>query len=281
MTEQWNNMRLWIFDLDGTLYEDTDHFDYYASLLKKRLPARVAPRFTEEYERMKKGEHPVRIGKIYDVNRDCAITLDPLQEKITTVHDWSGREWSKNKINATYSHPLIFDFENLVAIGDGWWLPYAAARHFGLTAEDTFFCYQETKAYMVTDDFQLTKTPGLKEALHCLRQKQKLVLITNSESADVKRLLQTLELEDLFHEIVTSAKKPANTKEHFQAMMEKYETAPDETVSVGDNFINEIAPALALGMNALYIQPSQEAFAHERLTVTPSLADWFQQHFRF
>jgi FMN phosphatase YigB (HAD superfamily) len=266
---------LLIFDLDGTLYEDTDHFDYYASLLQKRLPSDKQKLFIEEYQSMKDGRHIVAIGKAYDSNKDSVITIDPLTIKATAVHDWDGREWSNDEVFEIYKGELQFDFDNIIAIGDGWWLPYSTARHFGLTSKDTQECYNATKEFMVTDEFQLTKTPGLKKGLHTLKQDKELVLITNSDKDDVKRLLNELDLEGIFDRIVSSALKPKNTKKHFELLMEEYRLAPEKTVSIGDNFINEIAPALSLGMKALYIQPHLKSSTHESLSVVRSLADVF------
>jgi FMN phosphatase YigB (HAD superfamily) len=264
-----------IFDLDGTLYEDTDHFDYYASLLQKRLPAGQQGAFSEEYRKMKDGSHIVAIGKAYDVNRDCAITVDAMTDKATAVHDWEGREWDQSEVKRNYGDRLHFDFENMIAIGDGWWLPFVTSRHFGLTSQETYICYNTTKEYMVTDDFQLTKTPGLKEGLHSLKQTKPLVLMTNSEKDDVERLLKELDLEWIFDRIVPSALKPSSTKKHLQALMAYYQVPPEKTLSIGDNFINEIAPALLLGMNALYIQPHLESGDHDNLVVVKSMADVF------
>lgn len=267
--------QLLIFDLDGTLYEDTDHFDYYASLLEKRLPSDQQSLFSAEYQKMKDGKHPVTIGKAYDADRDSVITVDAMTGKATAVHDWDGREWNQEEIAGTYKGPLQYDFDHIIAIGDGWWLPYSTGRHFGLTSLDTYESYNATKEYMVSGNFQLTKTPGLKNGLHKLKQDKDLVLITNSEKDDVKRLLKELDLENIFDEIIPSALKPAKTKKHFKALMERYGTSPEQTVSIGDNFINEMAPALSLGMNAVYIQPHLQSSEHKNLNIVPSLADVF------
>ncbi|MED4973987.1 MULTISPECIES: haloacid dehalogenase [Geobacillus thermoleovorans group] len=38
-----------VFDLDGTLYEETEHFDYYAEQVAKRLREADRPRFWDDY----------------------------------------------------------------------------------------------------------------------------------------------------------------------------------------------------------------------------------------
>ena len=81
------NAELVIFDFNGTLNEDTDHFVYYSEQLKKQLPGDVQPLFTKEYEKIVSGEHVVIIGKVYDVVRDYVLKLDPVQS--TVVKTWA------------------------------------------------------------------------------------------------------------------------------------------------------------------------------------------------
>ncbi|MGP4081937.1 HAD family hydrolase [Pseudalkalibacillus sp. R45] len=276
MKQFYPDCKLIIFDLDGTLYEDTDHFDYYASLLKEKVANGDQEKFMKDYENMKTGNHAVGIGKAYDVEHDAILTLDPLTLKVTHVQNWDGSEWNSEDVTRTYDRKLAFDFEKMIAIGDGWWLPYSAARHYGVTIEETYHCYTKTKDFMVTDDFQLTKTPGLKEGLQKLKEEAEIVLVTNSEKDDVERLLNELELDDLFPEIVPLAQKPVQTKKIFQDLMKKYGVKAEQTVSIGDNLINEIAPALLLGLKTIYIQPTGIELEHDNLKVVTSLSDVFE-----
>lgn len=276
MKDFYSDYKLIIFDLDGTLYEDTDHFDHYASLLKERVAPEHQEDFIADYISMKKGTHAVGIGKAYDAVHDSVLTLDPLTLKVTHVQNWDGSEWDQEKVRSTYEDDFKFDFENIIAIGDGWWLPYSSARHHGVSVEDTYQCYTRTKDFMVTDEFQLTKTPGLKEGLLKLKEEAEVVLVTNSEEDDVQRLLVELDLDEIFPEIVPLAQKPVQTKEIFQKLMKKYGASPSETISIGDNLINEIAPALLLGMKTIYIQPTGIELEHDNLKVVNGLEELFK-----
>jgi FMN phosphatase YigB (HAD superfamily) len=267
----YEDYTLYIFDLDGTLYEDTEHFDYYAKMLMQELPNEKHEDYSKEYEQMKKGNHIVKIGSAYDVHKDCILTLDPLSLNVTEVHNWDGTKWSEERVKDTYSQRLSFDFENMIAIGDGWWLPFVCAKHFGV--EDTYTSYLKTKEYMVTEAFQLTKTPRLREGLKRLKDHKKIVLMTNSDSEDVGRLLKELHLDDIFDDVITSAQKPTNTTKYLKQLLSKYDVNPEDAVSIGDNFINEIAPALALNMNGLLIQEKEVSVSHPQLTIIKTMAD--------
>ncbi|MFD1356459.1 HAD family hydrolase [Fictibacillus halophilus] len=265
--------KLLIFDLDGTLYEDTDHFDYYCRLMQQRVAEDKRQAFWDTYENMKKGTHPVGIGKVYDIKHDTSVTVDPMTLQVTKVTSFDGEDWPAERIKQEYAGELVYDFERLIAIGDGWWLPYATAMHFGLKQSDTWECYNATKEYMVTDQFNLTKTPGLKDSLIRLKEEKKLVLLSNSEKEDVKRLLNELELDGMFHALVTEGHKPLKTKEKMQTILDEFGVLPHEAVSIGDNFINEIAPALLMGLKAIYIQPNRIEVEHENLTIIPTLTN--------
>ncbi|MFD1735102.1 HAD family hydrolase [Bacillus salitolerans] len=264
--------KLVIFDLDGTLYEDTDHFDYYAQLLKDELNSpELQARFEQDYAEMKEGSHIVKIGKAYDVERDYVLTLDPMTLQVTEVHGWDGTLVDPLDVKDLYKDPLQFNFENMIAIGDGWWLPFAAAKHYGV--KDTYTNYNKTKEYMVTEQFQLTKTAGLIPFLNELKETKQIVLCTNSDIDDVGRLLRELELDKIFTHILPSAMKPTQTSSHFEKLLKQYNVKADEAVSIGDNFINEIAPALKLGMKAVYIHPTYRDEESANLLVIPTLAN--------
>jgi FMN phosphatase YigB (HAD superfamily) len=265
--------KLFIFDLDGTLYEGTDHFDYYAKRLLLDVAIENKEAFIRDYEMMKSGNHPIKIGKAYDVERDTVLTLDPFTLKVVKAETWHGEAWPNEQCIEVYSEQLSFDFEKMIAIGDGWWLPFAAAKHYGV--QNSHARYVETKEYMVTEQFHLEPIQGVREGLLRLKETKKIVLVTNSDIDDVGRLLKELSLDGVFEHIITSAKKPSRTEELFNHLITQYEVKPKEVVSVGDNFINEIAPALLMGMNGIYIDPLESQLTHKQLKVARSLGDCF------
>ncbi|KMK74735.1 HAD family hydrolase [Alkalihalobacillus pseudalcaliphilus] len=268
------NARLVIFDLDGTLYEGTDHFDYYANHLKNKVAVEKQEDFMTEYEKMKAGNHLVSIGKVYDVNRDLILTINPLDLFVTAAYKWNGEKLGVEELRQLYPGAQQFDFEHLVAIGDGWWLPFACAKHYGV--KDCYSSYLATKEYMVSDQFTIEKLTGLRDYLLELREKTNIVLMTNSDREDVGRLLKELDLDGVFEHVITSAKKPTYTKGLIEHLIQQYEVKPHEVLSIGDNFINEIAPALSLGTKAMYIQPHGHNEEVPNLQVIPSITACYQ-----
>lgn len=270
MTVDWKKIKLAIFDLDGTLYEDTEHFEYYANELSKNLNEKNRQAFWDDYQKILTGEHPVAIGRVYDAKRDRILVVNPSTNKVVKVFDWTGK---KRQEISYYKEDIAYDFDHFIAIGDGWWLPVAAAKHYG--AGSTYEAYNKTKDYMQTDEFQFAENPGLRETLLELGKKKDIVLITNSQADDVERLLTSLNLSGIFPELISNAKKPQKTLMHFQELLSRYQISPDEAVSIGDNYLNEIAPAEQLNMQAILIDPSQKAETKPQTEVAASLSDVF------
>lgn len=269
----YQHAQLVIFDLDGTLYEDTAHFDYYAQQLKQELDQEEWKEYEAEYQQMIDGQHIVSIGKAYDVVRDYVLRVDSLSLEVLQAWTWDGKELSVEERASHYNSPISFDFDSMIAIGDGWWLPNVCARHFGVI--DTQSAYNRTKEYMATDQFTLTRIPHLRSSLLHLKTKKNTVLLTNSQDDDVARLLQLLDLEGTFDHIITVARKPQHTLNHFSDLMEKYKVSPEQCLSVGDNFINEIAPAVKIGMKTILIDCYSLSYPEYQGIKVASISDTF------
>ncbi|WP_052364174.1 hypothetical protein [Geomicrobium sp. JCM 19037] len=77
----FKHIDLVIFDLDGTLYEDTDHFDHYAKRLSEELPEQKRANFFQDYDDMKKGNHAVPSAKRTTLCETGSLKPIPLQAK--------------------------------------------------------------------------------------------------------------------------------------------------------------------------------------------------------
>lgn len=264
---------MYIFDIEGTLYEGSAHFDYYANLLKEELSSERQAAFMREYEKMKAGEHTVKIGRAYDPVKDQIIVVDPFEKVVSAVYTWEGETVAGSEYEGKSA---AFNFEMLVAIGDGWWLPYACARHFGITNIEGN--YQRAKEHMASSSFMWNTVAGLPDFLQQLKQHHELILVTNSDLEDASRMLKELGLGGIFHEIHSSAGKPKHTERIFQKIMTMHKKAPENVYSIGNNFINDIAPALTLGMNGVLISPQEEEMTHPKLTQVKRLKEWMEFH---
>lgn len=265
MDKLFNNVKVVIFDLDGTLYEDNLHFKYYANILKENIKEEYREVFSEDYENILKGNHIVSIGKIYDVDNDLVLLVNPDSMIVRQAWKWDGTEVSNVSIKKLYPRPIRCNLTDMISVGDGWWLPDVVAKRYGLIK--TYFAYLKTKEYMMSEKFQLKILDGLSSYLKELKKYKTLILLTNSSEEDSHKMLTKLKLGNIFHEIISEAKKPELSIQHFEDILKKYSVEPCQVVSVGDNFVNEVLPALKLGMGTVFIDPYNMIYDYEGIKV--------------
>lgn len=248
------DIRLIVFDLDGTLYQDTHHFAYYAKRLCEKLPKMKQDDFWRDYQAVLTGTHKLEIGTVFDVEED--LILRQHNGKVIKGYTWDGENVSEEKLHAIYQHkPLSFNFTTMLNVGDLWWVPGSIARHYKITDEAAEKAFTETREYMMTDEFQMEQIKGFSELLHQLSEKKILVLLTNSPESDSEVILSKLGVQAVFDRKIFNGKKPIETKKHLQFLKEHYDVTYDQILSIGDNAINEIFPAKELGCTTILIDP--------------------------
>jgi FMN phosphatase YigB (HAD superfamily) len=273
-----DKIKLIVFDLDGTLYEDTHHFTYYAHRIKEKLSADIQEQFEKEYAQALRNEHPLKIGRVYDVERD--LILVQRHNIVTDAFQWDGSSITEEESKRLYPGAIEINLDNMLSIGDLWWLPSSIGRHYGLTGEQSYQAFLETRDYMMGPHFEMNRIPGLRETLQWISGDKKLVLVTNSPETDSSAILVKLGLLEVFHQKVFQAQKPTKTKQVFQQLFETHGVEPHEVLSVGDNGVNEILPAKELGCQTIYIDPHRIAEPTDADWIVSSMAeviDWFKK----
>ncbi|MGZ4107456.1 MAG: HAD family hydrolase [Tumebacillaceae bacterium] len=247
-------VNLIVYDLDGTLYEDTHHFDYYAEQLKKRLPSDVQAAFQADYEAALRDEHPLRIGRTYDATRD--LILVQIKGEVLEGYHWDGTPIAEAELRDLYPNGVEIDMQTMFSVGDLWWVPGCISRHYGLTDPQTSEAFLATREFMMGPDFHMNKIPGLLEAIAAATANGvKQVLVTNSPQPDSEKILDKIDLLNAFDEKVFNARKPTGTKAVIERLSEKFGVAYANILSVGDNWVNEILPVNELGGQTVYIDP--------------------------
>lgn len=249
----FTKLKLVVFDLDGTLYEDTQHFDFYAQTLKNKLEVHKQGDFARDYRLVLTGEHALRMGRVYDVKSD--LILVQKDGWVREAYQWDGTPLTLEKVKELYPQPISLNMQTMISVGDLWWVPSSIAGHYGLPSQKIVEAFMETRNYMMSDDFQMKPVIGLKEAIEKIAKNQHVVLMTNSPQKDSEVILKKLGLEQVFHEYIFEAQKPLKTEERLKELKNRFGIAFDEIVSIGDNWINEIQPARQLGCATIYINP--------------------------
>lgn len=242
-----------VFDLDGTLYEDTHHFRYYADLIRKKLPLEVQQQFEQDYVAVEEGSHTLKIGRIYDVQKD--LILAHHHGNVTQGWTWNGEIIPSHEIKELYPETLQFDLIDTLSIGDLWWVPVSIAKHYGLSSEEAYKAFLQTRQHMMTEEFEIQPLKEFADVLEKLHTKYTLILMTNSPQVDSETIIKKLGFTSYFHDKIFEANKPIHTGEKLSYISEKWNVPFNEMLSIGDNYINEILPASLIGCPTICIDP--------------------------
>src|SRR5579875_1613925 len=240
-----------VFDLDGTLYDDTHHFDFYAERLCEKLNPKNRDDFYQDYQLVKENKHPLKVGTVYDAVKD--LILIQRDGKVLHAISWAGKKLAEDKVRELYPEKLKFNFHSLLNVGDFWWIPVSIAKHYGISDDGAEQAFLQTREYMMSPDFQMKEIPGFKEILCSLSKTKKLVLYTNSPQKDSEVILKKLGLRDFFDYKIFKGQKPVKSEEYFEIIRNHYHVSFSNILSIGDNAINEIIPANKLGCRTILI----------------------------
>lgn len=141
--------------------------------------------------------------------------------------------------------------------------------------------FARTRAFMLTDECKLEMPHGVPELLERSAGRTRHVLMSNTPAFGVMPLLERLGVLALFDEIVCNAEKPDRFTARLAALARVHDVPFDSVMSIGDHFVNDIAPALALGCATAYIDPfrvgpgGRSTFEATRIEdLLPSLEAW-------
>lgn len=240
-------VRAVVYDLDGTLYEDSRPFEAYAEQLSRRLPPDRREAFRRDWEASRAGRHPLRAGTWYDPARDWVLYLDG--SAVAEAYTMQGRPVPRDAWPHADARPL-----QLVPVGDPWWIAFCLALHHGCSVEAAREAYAATRAWMASPAFDPEPVPGLREAVLLLRQRGMYqVMATNSPKPDSVALLERLGLAGLFDECLYEAGKPQGLEALVRRLCRERGLPPGEVLAVGDNLLNDVVPAVRLGCRAVWL----------------------------
>ena len=115
--------------------------------------------------------------------------------------------------------------------------------------------FERTRAFMLTDACALEVPIGLVELLEASAGSARRVLVSNTPSFGVMPLLTRLGLTEQLDEVVCDAAKPHRFAERLSAYAAIEGVPARSVLSIGDHFVNDIAPALEAGCSTAYVNP--------------------------
>jgi FMN phosphatase YigB (HAD superfamily) len=251
---QADRIRVIVYDLDGTVYDDTRHFEIYSRLIQEQLPPDVREVFWQDYAATVAGHHPaLAIGCFYDRERDLVLRLKG--GKVARVLRWDGAEVDAAQWREWYPGVVEPDHQRIMNVGDLWWVPTAVSAHYGGISDRHHQCFLRMREIMADESFDIRPIPGFRDLVLALKGKAIQVLATNSPQPDSEAILTKVGLRGLLDGHYFQSNKPVGLKRILAELAGIYGCGMDAILSIGDNLVNEITPARALGCQTVFIDP--------------------------
>ena len=150
----------------------------------------------------------------------------------------------------SFAHSLVDTFERLSAE------PITPALHEKIHS----FCH-------VIADHPVEILKGVPATLQYLAERHHLILLTKGAIAEQTGKVERSGLKGYFAAVEIVAEK---NKEAYHSMVAKYELVPETTWMVGNSPKSDINPALAAGINAVFVPHDNTwVLEHEELAVAP------------
>lgn len=160
-----------------------------------------------------------------------------------------------NESFADKSMQVINDKKN--EIGDDGWAIIANLASGYVTKEEMDMCFARTREKMndgkIAVNLQSTavKILNFRDVRH--------ILLTNTPEKYAIPLLENFGIKNLFYRIVCSAKKPDSFKNIVNDLLRDEDTLPEDVLSIGDNYRNDILPSMEMGFKTVFIQNYQRS----------------------
>ncbi|HWI66723.1 MAG TPA: HAD family hydrolase, partial [Symbiobacteriaceae bacterium] len=237
-----------------------------------QLPEAKQAAFWADYSAVVAGEHPaLRVGTFFDIPRD--LVLETRGGRVLRALHWDGTEIPPVLREQLYPGVVEPDNVTIVNVGDLWWVPTAISFHHGGVAERHGEAFLKVRDVMSDPNFTMAPIPGLADVIASLKGKVIQVLATNSPQPDSEAILTKVGLLGLFDRLYFRSGKPMGLKAIFAELTERYGVGFENLLSVGDNLVNEIAPARAMGCQTVFIDPHRMGQSDDADLVVESMAD--------
>ncbi|MEC0242461.1 HAD family hydrolase [Paenibacillus dokdonensis] len=236
-----------IFDMDGTLYQDDTFLERYIRYL---LEGTEHEANTESEVKtgnaILTGEHPFGFGHFYH-SRDHMI-LSRLEDGSIKGYTWEGE--AIEELGKRYDSIPAPD---LVHLGDPWGIAAVISQHYNLPDDKLHHAFNRVRREMLCAPHQLATHRGLFQAIDEL-DLSKRVLMTNTHLGSGIEFLNYMQIHHLFEEVLCGAEKPAGMENYLSSLLKEGYGA-HEILSIGDNPWNDLYPVKRMGGRTCFISP--------------------------
>jgi len=231
-----------IFDLDGTIYQNTVFHTDYIHALVANTP------FTDWEQDLISLADDVFAGRLLHMNRfyrpgalhahSCAELIDGLAGQLCPP----------------ISYEEAMGKDDLLYLGDAWSVMDLLGLGLGcLDKKRSDELYRQIRRQMEQKGMQ--GSPRLRQAIIDLQKRTRAVLVSNSYRQTVDEFLRQLGFSGIFQTVCCSARKPYGMIESLRKTDPNLLQDPQNLISIGDHAFNDLMPIAALGGETVWMNP--------------------------
>ena len=181
---------------------------------------------------------------IFDFDGTLALGSGPIDAYAASLAEVAGIDGVADAVAASRARfaegdPTIRDEYHAVRV---------AADSLGLDEDTLGRGYRLSRTLLATDRGPIDPVPGLGEFMDRLASVATLVLVTNAPDTRLEEALDFLGVVDVFADVVHSARKPVGIEATVREALTR-----GAVLSVGDMYVNDLAPAAALGADTALV----------------------------
>ncbi|MDF2963633.1 MAG: hypothetical protein K0S39_5368 [Paenibacillus sp.] len=250
--EWFSKIKVIIFDMDGTLYQEDTFMDRYIRYL---LEGTEREEETEAYIAMARnilsGQHPVKLGHFYHKLDDVALIQNTgsfIQGLIPEGHALDQQKFAELYESLSLTDP------NLIYMGDPWGVVTTIRHKCKIPEQKMKAAFERIREEMILPPYQFEFHNEMLQAIQKVTAVDKKILMTNTYEKSGIDFLQYMQIIHVFDEIYCGAEKPFGIQKYVQSLLEQgYK--PHEILSIGDNPWNDLYPVKQIGGRTCFISP--------------------------
>ncbi|MDR6550236.1 HAD hydrolase-like protein [Paenibacillus qinlingensis] len=252
---EWlSDIKVIIFDMDGTLYQEDTFMDRYIRYLLEGTEWEQDTQFSIASSRkILSGNHTIKLGHFYHKLDDVAL----VQNAGRFVHGFlsNGDELEGQEFAEKYAALSIYD-TNLIYMGDPWGIVNTIRHKCKIHEEQMKIAFERVREEMILEPYQFGLQHDLFQTIHNLTAIDRKILMTNTYEKSGIDFLHYMQIHHMFNEIYCGADKPFGIQKYMASLLEQGYHA-HEVLSIGDNPWNDLYPVKQAGGRTCFISPYQ------------------------
>jgi FMN phosphatase YigB (HAD superfamily) len=258
---EWLSMiKVIIFDMDGTLYQEDNFMERYISYLlegtewEQETEASIA-----EARKILSGKHPIKLGHFYHKLDDVVLVQNTGSFIQGLTPEGSALD---GQIFVERYESLSLNDANVIYMGDPWGVVAAIRHKYKIAEHKMKYAFERIREEMLLEPYQFKCHDEMLQTIQQLNAVEKKILMTNTYEKSGIDFLEYMQIIHLFDEIYCGAEKPFGIKKYIESLLEQgYQ--PHEILSIGDNPWNDLYPVKQIGGRTCFISPYPSGDAHQ------------------